>query len=154
MTTDNPLRFEREICSRCLGTGHYSYNSMTGSTCFKCHGKREVLTPRGRKALEWFRAQSTVPMSAVTLGQRVMMDGGWFTVREIITESGNKSKVGDQWVPMYELRGKNMGICATPDHKVQLKLPAAEHNALLAKAIEFQNTLTERGKPRKERKSK
>jgi uncharacterized protein YeaC (DUF1315 family) len=29
-------------CPRCGGTGHYSYNAITGTTCFKCDGFRQV----------------------------------------------------------------------------------------------------------------
>jgi hypothetical protein len=29
-------------CPRCNGTGHYSYNAITGTTCFKCDGFRLV----------------------------------------------------------------------------------------------------------------
>jgi uncharacterized protein YeaC (DUF1315 family) len=35
-------------CPRCGGSGHYSYNAITGTTCFKCDGFRQVapkLTP-------------------------------------------------------------------------------------------------------------
>ena len=27
-----------EVCSRCCGTGKFSWNSRTGSKCFNCHG--------------------------------------------------------------------------------------------------------------------
>lgn len=27
-----------DTCTRCGGGGHYSYNQMYGTTCFKCHG--------------------------------------------------------------------------------------------------------------------
>lgn len=27
-------------CSRCNGTGHYSYNAISGTTCFKCNGAK------------------------------------------------------------------------------------------------------------------
>ena len=27
-----------EVCSRCCGTGKFSWNSRTGSKCFGCHG--------------------------------------------------------------------------------------------------------------------
>ena len=34
MTT---VTFETTTCSRCGGTGHYSFNQMTGTACFKCN---------------------------------------------------------------------------------------------------------------------
>lgn len=33
---------EKEICSRCSGSGHYSYNQMDGTRCFKCRGQKET----------------------------------------------------------------------------------------------------------------
>lgn len=30
-------------CCRCGGSGHYSYNAMTGTTCFGCHGAGVVM---------------------------------------------------------------------------------------------------------------
>jgi len=30
-------------CGRCGGSGHYSYNAMTGTTCFGCHGAGVVM---------------------------------------------------------------------------------------------------------------
>jgi len=36
---------EFDICNRCCGDGHYSFNRTHGTTCFKCEGHR-VLVPR------------------------------------------------------------------------------------------------------------
>src|SRR5207249_1748734 len=45
-----PLFFESETCSRCGGSGHYSYCQRYGTTCFKCGGRTTVLTKRGEAA--------------------------------------------------------------------------------------------------------
>ena len=34
----NRLGFPVEVCGRCGGTGHFSYNQMDGSTCYGCSG--------------------------------------------------------------------------------------------------------------------
>ena len=44
-------KLDYETCGRCGGTGHYSYNQLTGSTCFGCNGKR-VVFPSDSKALK------------------------------------------------------------------------------------------------------
>ncbi len=31
------------VCSRCDGTGHYSYNQIDGTRCFKCGGRKFTL---------------------------------------------------------------------------------------------------------------
>jgi hypothetical protein len=46
------LRFEADDCSRCAGSGFYA----TG-TCFKCSGRKTVLTRNGAKARERFEAK-------------------------------------------------------------------------------------------------
>lgn len=30
------------VCNRCGGSGHYSYNQISGTTCFKCAGRGQV----------------------------------------------------------------------------------------------------------------
>ncbi|MFD9205921.1 hypothetical protein ACFVZM_06535 [Streptomyces sioyaensis] len=44
------IAFETENCSRCDGTGRYSYNPMHGRMCFKCKGAKRTLTQRGQAA--------------------------------------------------------------------------------------------------------
>jgi hypothetical protein len=44
------IRFETTECSRCGGTGEYSYNSLTGTRCFKCNGGKAQLTRKGAAA--------------------------------------------------------------------------------------------------------
>lgn len=43
------------VCSRCSGSGHYSFNLVNGTTCFKCHGSGQLppkLTNKLYAALE------------------------------------------------------------------------------------------------------
>jgi len=42
--------FPLTTCPRCDGTGHYSYNTMTGSRCFKCVGSGWVIARRAAEA--------------------------------------------------------------------------------------------------------
>ena len=46
----NAIRYETEACSRCGGSGHYSYNQISGTRCFKCGGGKTQLTRRGARA--------------------------------------------------------------------------------------------------------
>ncbi len=50
MTAAPRLVYETETCSRCGGSGTYSYCQMYGSTCFKCSGRKRSLSRRGAKA--------------------------------------------------------------------------------------------------------
>ena len=139
------MRFERTICSRCGGSGHYSYNATTGTTCFKCHGAKETLTSRGLMALEWFRAQSSVPASELVPGQRATIPGmGKINIVSVEWADRSAKKKSGEWseyAAVY-VQSKTLGgyYCA-PETLVQIILPAEEHNALLAKAIEYQNGL-------------
>ena len=47
---ENKLGFEIETCSRCGGSGHFSYNQIDGSRCFKCGGAKVTYTKRGQAA--------------------------------------------------------------------------------------------------------
>ena len=38
LTTEERKNKGYETCSRCGGSGNYSYNPMNGTTCFKCNG--------------------------------------------------------------------------------------------------------------------
>tara|TARA_B100000579_G_C22198238_1_gene561685 strand:- start:77 stop:553 length:477 start_codon:yes stop_codon:yes gene_type:complete len=47
------VKYHKETCSRCGGSGEHSYNQLTGSVCFKCHGAKEVTSKIGMKAREF-----------------------------------------------------------------------------------------------------
>lgn len=57
--TKNPtaykLRYERTECSRCGGSGRYSWNAVDGDRCWGCRGSGQQLTKQARKALEAIR---------------------------------------------------------------------------------------------------
>src|SRR4051812_13830183 len=89
-TTAN--RLERETCSRCGGSGTYSYCQSYGTRCFKCAGRKEVLTKRGRAASDYLEALRSVPTSELAVGTVLRADsiteGGdlfeaWFKVEMI-----------------------------------------------------------------------
>ena len=52
MEKTKKLLFESNGCSRCGGSGKMPYSVYNG-VCFKCNGKGEVLTKRGRVAQEF-----------------------------------------------------------------------------------------------------
>lgn len=150
------LKFERETCSRCGGTGHYSYNQISGSTCFKCHGHREVLTARGAAAHAWLKAKWAMPARDVLPGMVIMWAGNTYNVQSVAwdlkSSSKSRSLPTDPWVdapPAVRIEGVKHGCVLQPDTEVQLKPPAAQRLADLAAAIEYQNSLTKAGTVRK-----
>ncbi len=73
------IRYETEECSRCGGTGSYSWNALTGSTCFKCNGGRIQFTKKGAKARKAVQALldelTLTPAGEIVAGDRVQLQG-------------------------------------------------------------------------------
>jgi len=44
-------------CSRCGGSGHFSFNRQTGTVCFKCNGTKRTLKPLTSKLLATVKAE-------------------------------------------------------------------------------------------------
>ena len=42
-----------KVCSRCGGSGHYSYNQMYGTVCFKCNGMKYLLPSERQRTKKW-----------------------------------------------------------------------------------------------------
>ena len=47
------LKYHRETCSRCGGTGQYSYCSAYGTMCFKCNGSGNQISKIGSKTKQF-----------------------------------------------------------------------------------------------------
>lgn len=164
-TTNNTAnRLERETCPRCGGSGQYSYCQMYGRTCFKCAGRKEVLTKRGTAATAYLKALRSKPASELKVGDRVYHDGlvvpgavcdkaAWTTVIEIragVAELDGGRVVNGEVIPaeivVVTERCTHHTTAATRFRVWVSK----EHEAeTLAAAIAFQATLTKAGKPRK-----
>ncbi len=50
MENQMKFKYESQPCGRCGGTGHYSFNQVSGTTCFKCNGSGKQLTRAGGAA--------------------------------------------------------------------------------------------------------
>ncbi|HET9564656.1 MAG TPA: hypothetical protein VFP27_09155, partial [Mycobacterium sp.] len=73
------LVYEMKSCSRCGGSGHYSYCQMYGTTCFKCGGRKRTLSAAGSKAslaIKAFIAEHfSVPVEKLTPGTFIKVEG-------------------------------------------------------------------------------
>lgn len=155
-TAADTREFETVTCSRCAGSGNYSYCQTYGTTCFKCHGKGKVHTVRGKAAIDYFNSLNpTVRMDEIKVGQRVHISSiGKFTVRTSAalapgsaTSKGPSGETIDH--PYWEIRGETLGFSASISHQVKLVLAPAVHNANRSAALDYQDTLTKAGTPRK-----
>lgn len=161
--------FEKEPCSRCYGSGSFSYCQRYGTTCFRCGGKKETLTKRGAAAWAFYIASVTVPVGELRDGDVIYTSGmtaggdSYATLGKIASISEphvyGQSKSGDgPWAD-------NVGITLTlvdPKTGAEVvrstvepkssarKVWSAEVTAeKRAAALAYQATLTKAGAPRK-----
>ena len=137
--------FEIESCSRCGGSGRYSWCQQWGDTCFKCKGLGTTLTKRGEAARDMFKESRKVEIVDLKIGDKCFwMDGifyksAWATVTEIST-SGNCITIS---------AGDHYGVCldANSDTKIVVSEPSELYAERLAAALAYQDSLTKGGSP-------
>jgi hypothetical protein len=166
-------KLETTACSRCSGTGHYSYCQRYGTICFKCSGRKIVYTKRGHAALQFLNNLRTKKLIDLQAGDRIhetsawTMGNGrpstcWRTVIRIYQseqyhgESGHGDGHGNMiwscpWGNCWNLETSGMTISGLwPDDKFvvypRTKEEAAEQ---LRQTLVYQNTLTKQGVPAK-----
>lgn len=149
------LRLERETCSRCGGTGHYSYCQMYGTTCFKCGGKGQMLTKRGQAALAYLKDLRARKVSELKPGDTIKVQfHGVVKVLEVrpseverdggVVVDGKTVAMG--WV-VDTSKVKLSGV--GPDSTCEVVMSKEEQLATLRQAIVYQNTLTKAGTVKK-----
>jgi hypothetical protein len=148
---ETTLRFEREACRRCGGTGSYSYCQMHGSTCFGCGGKKEVLTKRGQAAAEYLKSLRTRPASELKHGDQIKGTEvrAWFTIKSIVPYP---HPVRDDLLQIDSTNptvGDLRMLSVFPDQRYEVYMSPEEQRRTLEAAIAYQSTLTKQGKPRK-----
>lgn len=87
------LLFESKTCSRCAGSGSYSWNQRDGSRCFGCGGRGIVLTKRGAAAQAFYTASVTVTMADLVPGDVIVLAG--FDMLGIASEHATVVEIGD-----------------------------------------------------------
>ena len=151
------LLFESRTCTRCGGSGSYSYNPMHGSVCYGCGGRGVQLTRRGRAAQDYFNDLLTRPAGEITIGERVLYPGvpdvpgfgpRWFTVDEITLDPNNQ---GLTVISGKDAKGDGYSQHVLPETKIQVAHSKVERQALIQQALAYQATLTKLGHPRKQR---
>lgn len=156
--TSTEMRLEREVCNRCGGTGSYSYCQMHGTRCFKCSGKKEVLTKRGEAAAAYLRTLRSRKLSDLRPGDRIKVNFGggsvWTTVVQV--RPGNVDTDGgvvvDGKIVAFGLvleteASRFLGV--KEDSLYEVALSKEEQLETLRQAIAYQDSLTKAGKPRK-----
>lgn len=141
--------FESKTCSRCGGSGQYSYCQMHGTRCFKCHGNGVTLTKRGATAQRFYTDSLMVRAEEIQIGDEILADnffgnGGWGRVDRIALYESTRGYTGH-----ITIDTDKESYTTSPDTLVRKRHKNSEIARLQALALEFQATLTKTGRPYK-----
>lgn len=76
--------FETDVCSRCHGTGKYSFNLVDLDLCYGCNGTGWKYTKRGAKQYQYYKDAQLVPVLSVEIGQKIEFERGkWMRVESM-----------------------------------------------------------------------
>lgn len=82
-----PPIFDTKPCSRCGGSGRYSFNMRDGDRCWGCSGHGvQIVRAQQDMAAEWhqaIQAQKRATVGDLKPGDDVAVDGKWLTVAAI-----------------------------------------------------------------------
>jgi hypothetical protein len=143
------LLFESKTCTRCGGSGQFSWCQMHGSTCFGCGGNGLMLTKRGKVAQAWLNARKRKPLGEVAAGEWVLSEGipgfsasVWVKIDEVEGEGSERnvsglSKRGER----HHWKGSEM--------VVRMFFGKVRETELAREGLAFQETLTKTGTVRK-----
>lgn len=146
--------FESETCSRCLGSGSYSWCQQWGTVCFGCAGAGKKLTKRGRAAMAHLTDLRSVPAKALVPGTKVYdldvtMTGAtrkvWRTL--VSSEVAADGRLTLVYAKNFEAHGVD------PERPYRVAQTPERLKETLEAALAYQVTLTKEGKVRKVRKS-
>jgi hypothetical protein len=68
-------KFETQTCSRCQGSGKYSFCERYADRCFKCAGSGVTYSKRGAAARAYYEKLCTIPASQAVIGDRIAASG-------------------------------------------------------------------------------
>jgi hypothetical protein len=152
--------FETENCSRCGGTGQYSFNGEH-SRCYKCNGDNgcKAYTKRGAAAKAFYLELRNKPIAAtdVVVGMRVVVPGWkWMRVASVTVGSRNSIKRDENnnivrfEKPRLFFTNADGGSSDVDVESTLTVFPStSENEIMIASAIAYQATLTKTGAVRK-----
>lgn len=148
--------FETKSCTRCGGSGRYSFNLMNGDRCFGCGGSGQQLTKRGQAAQAFYRSLLEKPLSEVKAGDNILTATGgigtgpdrWHFVVSVGPCATAFNGVADRLEVTFKRRGVVSSIGGwTPSTVVRSVRNEDERLAFVERALAYQSTLTKAGKP-------
>ena len=131
------IAYETETCSRCLGSGQYSYCERYGTRCFKCGGSGKQLTKaatKAREAINEFKTRYNRPARDLEPGQIVRISHKWQEVVSVGFDGGARwlDKETGEWRDYLNVRTKGTGLNTFPDSELEVRYtPKQFHNELV-----------------------
>lgn len=152
--------FENVTCTRCGGTGNYSYCSMYGTRCFKCAGNGVNLTKRGKAAQMFLNELREIPVEELKVGDTIHCDSfmsgrAWFgRVVSITDQPSSTLSNGQPAGRVFAIVSEHPTCGGMNQHvphggSVRKGWTAEEKAAQVAQALAYQATLTKAGVPSK-----
>lgn len=156
--------FEHVVCSRCSGAGFFTcYGHINGGRCFKCGGTGFTFTKRGHAAyVLWIESRKKL-VADVEIGDTILIEGVpgfqasfWGKVEKVergfvsawrMLEDGTKVPIESV---KFTFAGNDKSYSLSNGIKVIVRSKTnEERDGKVTKALEFQESLTKMGKPRK-----
>jgi len=150
-------KFETKTCSRCGGSGRFSFNTMHLDMCYGCKGTGIQFTKRGAEARRFYDESLTVPASELKVGMGIKENSGWknFSLIQAI-HHGTDKELGEKFQTSYfmgpsgdrEMILVDPGRCKSkfyPDCRVRVMHTDAEKQVKIQAALEYQATLNANG---------
>lgn len=146
--------FETQTCSRCGGSGSYSYCQMYGSRCFKCGGAGKVYTKRGRIAYNLYMESLKVPAGSLKIDdllycENVFANKAHFSKIVSIEPNGVTDPQYSNCGYLSITTASNNGLQCPANYMVRKGWDAESKAAFRSFALAYQDTLTKTGTVRK-----
>lgn len=151
MTPDQTL-FESAYCTRCGGSGKFSFNLKDGDRCFGCSGTGVQLTNRGKAAKAFYIESQQVAVADLKPGMFVWDDLGKvakFLEVLSVKQSGSCAIVDGERIPFIDITTRRGTQGVYPSSKVRAVRDEEQRKAQVAAALAYQASLTKMGKPSK-----
>jgi hypothetical protein len=101
-TRKNANGFSVEDCTRCHGTGKYSFNQVDGDKCYGCNGSGLKLTRKAAKAWKAYQEAAEAAMVSTCgeakVGDRIKVGGmmttyRWMTIANVEDDHLNAGRI-------------------------------------------------------------
>ena len=153
--------FETQICTRCHGSGKYSFCESFRDTCFKCKGSGKCYTKRGEIAASFYTESLKVLVSDLKVGQTIRVETmalryyapityiGPLELNGYSMTNGIKTDTYRMLITTEHEKHGESGLLTFPSHKVVVKHDKESLEKFKQDALVYQESLTKTGKPKK-----